>query len=202
MMNRYRMISICSLVLLASVLFGCSRSQPTRFYLLSSLDSSAAAMTQTPDLSVAIGPITLPQYLDRPQIVTQSGTNMIVLAEFDRWAEPLEGNLARVLAENLSLLLGTERLFLYPSRQARSADIQVPLKVVALDGGWDSPARLKVRWSMLDTKSRPLQPERKSDLKAQSTPNSYEELADQYTRLVARLSEEIAEAIRQQSTKK
>jgi ABC-type transport auxiliary lipoprotein component len=48
----------------------------------------------------------LPPYLDRPQLVTRAGSNRMVLADFDSWAEPLQGLFARVLAKNLTLLLG------------------------------------------------------------------------------------------------
>ena len=95
-----------ALVTLGGLLLGLEActSTPSRFYVLSSLSASetiaATAATQGP--VIGVGPITLPKYLDRPQIVTRAGSNQLALAEFDRWAEPLQDNVARVLAENLA----------------------------------------------------------------------------------------------------
>ena len=78
-------------------LAGCADGQPTRFYTLSPLEASpcGASPTTMPDLTVGVGPVTLPTYLDRPQLVTRAGGNRMVLADFDSWVEPLPGMFAR-----------------------------------------------------------------------------------------------------------
>ena len=48
---------------------------------------------------IGVGPVTVPDYLDRPQIATRSSSSSLQFSEFDRWAEPLEKNLMRVLAD-------------------------------------------------------------------------------------------------------
>ena len=72
---------------------GCATTQPTQFYLLSSLtkpDVLAKSKGGISDLSLGIGPINLPKYLARPQIVTRASRNKLTLAEFHKWAEQLE----------------------------------------------------------------------------------------------------------------
>ena len=69
-------------------------------------DDPGTAAAQGP--VIGVGPITVPKYLDRPQIVTRSGRNQLALGEFDRWAEPLQDNVLRVLAENLAFLIPTD----------------------------------------------------------------------------------------------
>jgi uncharacterized lipoprotein YmbA len=75
-----------------------------------------------------VGPITLPKYLDRPQIVTRSGRNPLTLAEFDRWAKPLQDNVSRVLAENLARHIPTDHILLHPWPRSAPVDYQVAVE--------------------------------------------------------------------------
>src|SRR5215510_9952978 len=97
----------------ASLLVGGCASQPSRFYLLSALPSTETASPATSGQqrpTIGVGPVTLPRYVDRPQIVTRTSPYEIKVAEFDRWAEALDSNFSRVLADNLSFLLPTARV--------------------------------------------------------------------------------------------
>jgi uncharacterized lipoprotein YmbA len=70
-------------------------------------------------MTIGIGPVTLPKYLDRPQIVTFTSPYALNVVEFDRWAEPLESTFVRVLAENLALLLPRAHVVVSPCRARR-----------------------------------------------------------------------------------
>src|SRR5262249_35264677 len=83
---------------------GCA-SAPSRFYTLNPTaraDGSPAA-----SYSVAVGPVTIPAMVDRPQFTVQVGPNRVLVEEFDRWAAPLNDNIGNVVAANLSVLLGS-----------------------------------------------------------------------------------------------
>jgi hypothetical protein len=100
---------VVGLMLLAACATGTSA--PSRFYVLAPLEAPEAEPQLAPGercLAIGIGPVEIPAYLDRPQIVTRLSNNELNLAEFDKWAEPLRDNLIRVLAENISSLLCTE----------------------------------------------------------------------------------------------
>ena len=100
-----RILAILMLGALWVVHSGCASSPPSRFYLLSSLDTPRPEMKPSADercFSVGIGPVKIPEYLDQPKIVTRGGSNELKLAEFDRWSEGFKGNMTRVLAKNLS----------------------------------------------------------------------------------------------------
>jgi uncharacterized protein len=89
---------------------GCASTQAARFYVLSALPGGGTASPGAAaerGLAIGVGPVTLPKYLDRPQIVTFTSPYALNVAEFDRWAEPLESTFVRVLAENLALLIPT-----------------------------------------------------------------------------------------------
>ena len=94
-------------------LLGCGTSQPSHFYLLRALSPASASdlsETKQSSLSIGLGPVTFPEYLNRPQIVTKAGAHEVELAEFHKWAEPLKENVVNVLQENLSGLLSTDRI--------------------------------------------------------------------------------------------
>ena len=88
---------------------------PTHFYLLpprTSGDTAPPASAGPRDLTLAVGPVTVPPYLDRPQIVTRTSRAKLTLADFEQWAGPLADTTARVLSEDLALLIPTERVVL------------------------------------------------------------------------------------------
>ena len=116
-----------------SVLGGClGGSSPSRFYLLSPLSASESPVAAS-GVAIGVGPISLPQYLDRSQIVTRKGENQLHLAEFDRWAESLQKSFTRVLVLNLSTLLSTDRVALHPWNRSTPIDYQVIVDVARCD---------------------------------------------------------------------
>ena len=77
---------------LLCLLAGCASSPPARFYLLTPLQDTASLPPQADNarqLTLGIDAVTLPEYLDRTEIVRQASTNQLDLAEFLRWAEPI-----------------------------------------------------------------------------------------------------------------
>jgi uncharacterized protein len=147
-----RVLATCGVSLL--VLSGCfSNTPPTQFYLLPSPtggDTAPPSSAVQRDLTIGVGPVTLPPYLDRPQIVTRTSRAKLALADFDQWAGPLADTIARVLAEDLALLLPTERVVLYPWSRALDPDYQITVEVLQFDRGPGGEVVLAARWSLLD----------------------------------------------------
>src|SRR5215469_17508529 len=122
---------------------GCSSTPPARFYTLSSTSTPAVASSE---LSMAVGPVTVPAVVDRPQIVVSLGPNSVWLDEFNRWAAPLQDDIARVVAENLVAMLGTPRVarasqpvsagFSYRAVIAVESFESVPGEAARLDAVW------------------------------------------------------------------
>ncbi|SMF93556.1 hypothetical protein SAMN02949497_0843 [Methylomagnum ishizawai] len=128
---------------------GCGSTPPTRFYTLAPLQASGAkAEAAGLGLALGLGPVELPKSMDRPQIVTRSGANELQLAEFDRWAEPVQDNVVQVLAENLSLLLPGQKVVIYPWNRSQEIDYQVAVRVVRYDRADSGDVVLKARWSV------------------------------------------------------
>lgn len=87
---------------------GCGATKPARFYTLEALATATAAPPAK--CAVAVGPVTIPPALDRPQLVVQVAPNRVEIDEFDRWAAPLSDGIAAAVAGNLAVLLGTSEV--------------------------------------------------------------------------------------------
>jgi uncharacterized lipoprotein YmbA len=145
---------------------------------------------------MGVGPVAVPEYLNRTQIVTRTGENQLELAEFDRWAEPLQKNLSRVLVLNLSTLLSTDRVALHPWNRSTPMDYQVIVDVARFEAGTDRTTSLLARWSIVDGASREALLVRKSSFREPIADGGYEATVASMSRAVAALSREIAGAVR------
>lgn len=184
-------------VILLNVL-GCGRSQPSHFYLLRAMSPATASglsEVSPTSLSLGLGPVNLPKYLDRPQIVTKSGAHEVELAEFHKWAEPLSDNVSHVLAQNLSALLSTDRIMQYPWRSSIHLDYQIAVDVLQFDGTIGGEAVLVARWSLLGGDEQTVLTSKKTQMIHRPTSQNYEALVEAMSRNLEDLSQEIAEAI-------
>ena len=139
-------------LLAAALMTGCVGSErpQTRLYLLSPLpaDTPAVSISGLAPLSLDIAVLRLPQYLDRPQIVTRSTGNRITLAEFDQWGGNLGKNMTRVLAQNLSRLLATPEITIFSRRPPQPADVRIDVEVLAFERGPDGRVHLSAQWRL------------------------------------------------------
>jgi len=185
--------------LLLAVLSGCATSSPARFYLLSSLDTTSPEMKPPADercFSIGIGPIRIPDYLDRPQIVTQGASGEIALAEFDRWGEPVKDNLIRVLAKNLSVLLCTNTIAFFPWRGGIPIDYRIEMEVLRLDGSLGGNASLEAWWMILSGDGKRMLLAKKSKFTEVVSGQDYRSLVAAKGRALGHLSRDIAAAIK------
>lgn len=175
---------------------GCATSAPSRFYVLSAIPSSTVPERKDRrDLSILLASVTLPSHLDRRQMVSRTSPNELEIAEFDRWAEPLEANVLRVLAENLSLLLGTNRIATFPRTQLDDVDYRVAVDVIRLDGRPGGKAALTARWTVLGNRKASALRTIKSSFVEQVAASNYGTVAAAQSKMLADLSREIAAAI-------
>lgn len=199
---RYRLFSPVTAVTfgaLLMVLAGCASTPPSRFYVLSPLPSFGTERQELANercLAIAIGPIELSAYLDRPQIVTRLSPNELKLAEFDKWAEPLKDNFSRVLAENLSALLCVDAIAWFPRGGPTPIDYRVEVNVIRLDGNLGGNASLVARWTVYAEDEGKVLLARKSSFSEAIGAQDYKALVSAQSRMIAALSQEIGDAIR------
>jgi uncharacterized lipoprotein YmbA len=195
-----RLLCARVLALLGGPLFGlhgCTRTPPTQFYVLPSPTGGnpVPAVASPHDLTLGVGPVTVPPYLDRPQIVTRASPAKLALADFDHWAGPLPDTIARGLAEHLALLIPTERVVLYPWSRTIDPDAQVTVEVRQFDRDPGGDVVLVAHWSLLDTNGKELVM-RTSRVSLAAGASTYEATVMAMGRALETLAQDIAATLR------
>lgn len=138
---------------------GRQQEQPWRLVTLSPLaepevgDAGSKSPPGSRQSAVGVGPIHLPGYFDQDQLVIRISPNRVSLSENDRWAEPLEDNMAQVLAQNLSILLRTTRVILHPWPAQQRPTYQLEVDVLNFETDTAGTAQLAARWFLRDVSS-------------------------------------------------
>ena len=127
---------------------GCSiASPPVHFYTLSAMTPAAGEKRISP-LRVVVGPIRVPGYLDRPQMVVRSAENQIRIVEYHRWADSPADSISLELAENLGVLLHSDHVYIHNLEAAPPPDYQVLIHLRRFEGGPDARVRLEAYWTI------------------------------------------------------
>jgi uncharacterized lipoprotein YmbA len=194
---RQSLLVCVTLIMGALLCIGGCATQPSRFYVLSSqpyVDTAPAPASPPQGLTIGVGPVNLPPYLDRPQIVTRAGPYELKLAEFDRWAEGLDANFTRVLAENLTLLLPTARVAPYPWSRTTAVDYQVMVEVTHFLSQIGGESVLIADWTLFKGEGQQVLQSGTSRLSAPVAGQGYASVVAAMSQTVADLSREIASA--------
>jgi uncharacterized lipoprotein YmbA len=190
-----------TLSLFVVILTGCASSPSSKFYQLNPVQNKTSVSDVSPynSLVIAIGPVRIPDYLDRPQIVTRSGKNELKLSEFHRWAGSLESDVTRVLVEDISGLLPADlfsvvRWTPYLEGQV-PASYRVEVLVDRFEGTPGDSVLLKAQWGVF-APNRSLLLKRESLIIEQINGSSYDALVVAMSSALERLSRDIAGGIR------
>ena len=203
--NRSYLIGIV-LIISFLILGGClgkGTQKATRFYLLQpipGISSGERASVEGEGVMLAIGPVRVRQYLNRPEIVTRTQENKIMLHDFHSWGEPLDKNFTAVLGGNLSNLLSTDRIVFFPWRRRPNFDYQIVVDVMRFDGDLGEEALLIVHYKIWAVGESEGEDRRigiwKSSFSRQTRDDSFEALVAVMSELVGDFSREIAEKIK------
>ncbi len=190
-------IAVCTgMVLLSACSVLAPQPDRTKFFVLNSIGSGAGSATasagSTSTLAIGVGPITFPQYLRRPEIVTRVSPSEIELSHTDRWAEPLESAFARVLSENLAQILGTRQVITFPWYNSAQIDYAVQVSVMRFETDSGGKPELDAQWTIRDARSGKLLAGRESDLTGAAEPSPSAGLSQTLGRLSQDIASEIA----------
>jgi uncharacterized lipoprotein YmbA len=186
---------VCLLILclLAAALSGCfGRSQPIDFYTLAPLPRPTAGTGGAPGTIVAVYPAAIPKAIDRPQIVTRTDENQIVLSEFNRWGGTLNDEITRVLVENLDILLADRRVSVMTDNLASDPTYLVAVTFNRLDGRLADSVWLNAAWTIRDQKNKKTLAVKTSIHHEKIAGPGYAELVAAQSRALGTLSREIA----------
>jgi uncharacterized lipoprotein YmbA len=202
-MTRIAKVSTASL--LACILVtGCTfmRPQPdrSRFFVLTSVSDADIEATRSARegnaLGIGLGPLRLPDYLDRPQIVRRVDDNRLAFSELERWAEPLDKNITRVMSQNLSMLLDTDRIVEFPSFTSVRMDYELPMEILRFELGPTGAAHLVVRWGVKGTKEEEVMHAAESRFTETVEGDGTQAIVAALSKLLSDFSEEAAAEIR------
>jgi len=198
-MNRLgRIVAFCCILIAVTA---CSVLSPqkdrSRFYLLTPAPEIAApapAMGIGHEVAIGVGPISFPGYLKRPEVVTRVDSDRLELSQENRWAEPLDSNFQRVLAQDLSRALSTQRVVLFPWFGNPRLDYRVEVQVHRFDTDAEGRSELSANWLIRDGRNGDVL------FVTDTTTNSSGATADAnasigLSRALGSLSEQIAEQI-------
>lgn len=177
-------------------LTGCALLQPrgdsTRFYVLTAPNVSMdrPGESEFRRWKVGLRPVEVPAYLRSKAMVVRTGHNEIQFADFDRWAEPLEQGISRVMKETLSSVPNVAGVTLN-SHGEDTLDYEVTVRILACEGGratnGPSSIRFAATWEVRSVGSRsPLTKH------GRFTPDPLAWDGQSYGQLAERLSEVIA----------
>ena len=185
------MKKLCSLFLLAlvSACMSFGSTPPARFF---SLQIIAEPQTVSKSrASIGVEEVNIPEYLDKPQIVTVSD-NMVELniSEHNRWSEPLSTMMQRTIANDMASLLPNA---VVKSRNMGNErfDYAVFIEVDKFDGALNGKAQLNAWWYVLKKGSSDIVLRQKAAF-SQPVGGDYDDLVRAESRLVAQLAEQIA----------
>ena len=137
------MLAVC----LAVALAGCSRSPRVTFYTLEP-GPQVESPVDTVAPTVVVGPVTLPEVVDRPQLVVRVADNRVDILETHRWAEPLKSEIPRLIAENLGRLLGSSRVSSYLQHAGADADYRVLVDIQRFESSPGEAVTVEAVWSL------------------------------------------------------
>jgi uncharacterized lipoprotein YmbA len=183
------------LVIGLALLAGCGSSPKVRYYTLNAVEAPAATAASTKaEFTVTVGPVSVPDVVDRPQIVLRVAANQVERSEFDRWGEELKLASPRVVAASLAQQIAPARVFVY-SPSAPTADFRVLIDVERFESEPAKAVTVEASWSIL--------PRAKGEPKAGRSvvrepvgAAGYDALVAAHSRALARVSADIAGAIR------
>jgi uncharacterized protein len=177
----------------ASMLAGCSTSPTPRFYVLGAPPQPADKAVY----SVTVGPVTVPDIVDRPQIVLRTAANEVTIDDEKRWAEPLKSAIPRVIAANIALSLGDAYVSAYPQETGTEADYFVLVDIQRFESALGEAATVEAQWTVRGAKDKSGAPRSgRSVVREPVKSNDYDALVAAHGRALASISRDIADAVR------
>ena len=199
---RYKLVGLFLMLVLVNSCAGTSAS--SRFYVLSpiaEIEGTKHVLPMKQELAIGVGPIIIPEYMNRPQIVTRSSQNELKIHDFQRWAGSFKEDIVRVLAANLETLLATEKVVNYPWTEAFPLDYQVEGQVTHFEGIPGDDVVLKASWAIFEKEGEEPLVIRSRSYTEPTQGGGYNAYVAAQSRLLARLSRDVAMDIKDLSEK-
>ena len=199
-MNLYlikRLLKYTFLSFLTFLILGCAKSsKPVEYYMLDASVGIVNNQTLKGDEGpmIGLGPIRLPEYLDRFQMVVAVSENKYKLIDGHRWAEKLDQNISLALFKTLPSQLGTDRMIRDPWPQRPGVDFQVKIDILELNVDQDGQSQLVAQWSIKSKDKTILN--KRSTFTAQASTTDIDKMVQAQSECLTKLGQEVAVNLR------
>ena len=199
-MNLYltkRLLKYTFLLCLTFLILGCAKSsKPVEYYML---DASVGIETnqlveKDEGPLIGLGPIRLPDYLDRFQMVVAVSENKYKFIDGYRWAEKLDQNISLALFKTLPSQLGTDRMIRYPWPQRPGVDFQVKIDILELNIDQNGQSQLIAQWSIKSKDETILN--KRSSFTAQASTTDIDKMVQAQSECLTKLGQEIVSSLK------
>ncbi len=181
----------------ALVAAGClaPRADPSAFFLLTA--SAGPGGIRAPlAVTLGLGPVTLPGYLDRSELVTRVSENQLAVSEVERWAEPLRDNVLRAVSENLVHLLQPDDYLTYPWYESAQVDYGVAVAITRFEADSTGAVTLDADWRITSGDPQETLYRGESLIQESTSGATTDRSVAALSRALARLCDEIAREVR------
>ena len=182
---------------LALLLGGCIPSTPPAqfFTLTPEIAESERGSVSVPVNTIGVGPIDLPRYLMRPQMVSRAENNRLIIDEFARWGDSLDLQLGRTVTQNLTDLCGDTLVLPFPWRTDFEPNLRVIGDVTRFDVDDGGTVRFDVRWAVTDVATHQALSIHDSNYVGSADPSDPSSIAAGMSKVLAQFSREAAAAL-------
>ena len=182
---------------LCAALIGCASVPAEYFYTLNATAPAGQPPAANPawEAGIVVDTATIPEGVDRPQLVIGAGENRVVILEQQRWAEPLKGQIARTVALNLARMLGTSKVSAHSQAADGDAAYRVTLDLQRFDARRGEAVMIEALWTVRGPAGAALRSGR-STLREVVAADGYDVLVAAFSRAIAALSGDIAAALK------
>ena len=199
-MNLYltkRLLKYTFLSCLTFLIFSCAKSsKPVEYYMLDAsvgIDNNQILKSEEGPM-IGLGPIRLPEYLDRFQMVVAVSENKYKLIDGHRWAEKLDQNISLALFKTLPGQLGTDKMIRYPWPQRPGVDFQVKIDILELNIDQDGQSQLVAQWSIKSKDETILN--KRSSFTAQASTTDIDKMVQAQSECLTKLGQEIVSSLK------
>jgi uncharacterized lipoprotein YmbA len=171
---------------------GCSSTPPTRLYVLETTPVSPLYSLPA-DLRLTLGPVMMPEYLERQQIVVRDG-GRLRMSGYDRWGEPLGRGVTSILTEQLSAATGSEILpFMWPGGTAE--DWRIPLEIIRFEAQAPGRVLLEARWVLMSPDGEETGSRHRASFESPVDTDDHEQIVRVSSQLLSELAVDIARGL-------
>lgn len=186
-----------ALLCLISLILSCAKSsKPVEYYMLDAsvgIDNNQTLKGDEGPM-IGLGPIRLPEYLDRFQMVVAVSENKYKLLDGHRWAEKLDQNISLALFKTLPAQLDTDRMIRYPWPQRPGVDFQIKIDILELNIDEKGQSQLIAQWSIKSKDETILN--KRSSFTAQASTTDIDKMVQAQSECLTKLGREIVSSLK------